>query len=405
MKRGETNSKCFFALEKTRAKNKAINKLIVQEDKIVTKQKDILKEQKNFYESLYKSNLNIKFEMKREPPHKVNEEMKVTLDSELTLEEVSEALVQTKRFKTPGPDGIPCDFYKMFYGKLKDLMLDAFKYAFQARKIHQSSREGIISLIPKPNRDNRYLKNWRLIILLCADYKLLAKAISNRIRGQLKDLIDKDQSAFVQGRDIANNIWKIDDVIHLCYKHKIEGLLLSIDFEKAFDRVEYSSILKTLEYFGFGLQLIRWTQLLYTDFSLRTINNGYASENFFPTRGLFQGNPYSPFGFVLIIELLAITIRQNKDIRGINIKGMEFLLSMFADDIDILIPKDVKVWQQLQYTFKEFENLSGLKVNYDKTSVYRLGSLRSSRALDYALRKLQWSEGKINILGIDISID
>ena len=78
---------------------------------------------------------------------------------------------------------------------------------------------------------------------------------------------------------------------------------------------------------------------------------------------------------------------------------------MFADDIDILIPDDSKIWKEVQYTIRCFEDISGLKVNYDKTNVYKLGSARKSRALDYSMRKLQWSEGYVNVLGVELSVN
>ena len=300
------------------------------------------------------------------------------LDSTLTLEELGIALVQTKYNKSPGPDGIGADFYKVFFGRMKHIPLKAFNHCFDVKRMHTSAREGIISLIPKKNTDSRFLKNWRPIILLCSDYKLLAKTISNRIRSHLDILINKAQSGFIPGRNIADNIRLVSDTIQYAAKKKINGLILTLDFQKAFDRVEIPSLIKALQYFNFRDRLIAWIKILFTDFKLYVCNNGYASDPLTPTRGLFQGNPVSPAGFILIIELLAIVIRANNRIKGIKVKDTEILLSMFADDVNLLISDTAVTCQAVIKTIEEFEQLSGLLINYDKSHVYRIGSLKNA---------------------------
>ena len=107
-------------------------------------------------------------------------------------------------------------------------------------------------MIPKAGHDTQFLKNWRPIILLGIDYKLLAKAIANRIKPLLQNIIHPDQTGFVASRKIQHNIRHICDTITLAKQKKIEGFLLSLDFEKAFDRVEYRSLLGAMKHFNFG---------------------------------------------------------------------------------------------------------------------------------------------------------
>ena len=400
---GESNTKYFLGLEKANAKSKVMTQVITEKQEIITSPKKVLQEQRRFYEVLYTSNPKINFEMKTPPPVTLFDTDKKGLDSTLTLEELGIALVQTKHNKSPGPDGIGADFYKVFFGRMKHILLKAFIHCFDVKRMHTSAREGIISLIPKKNTDSRFLKNWRPIILLCSDYKLLAKTISNRIRSHLDILINKAQSSFIPGRNIADNIRLVSDTIQYAAKKKINGLILTLDFQKAFDRVEIPSLIKALQYFNFGDRLIAWIKILFTDFKLYVCNNGYASDPLTPTRGLFQGNPVSPAGFILIIELLAIMIRANNRIKGIKVKDTEILLSMFVDDVNLLISDTAVTCQAVIKTIEEFEQLSGLLINYDKSHVYWIGSLKNARAKDYALRKLQWSTGAVNVLGIFIS--
>ena len=98
-------------------------------------------------------------------------------------------------------------------------------------------------------------------------------------------------------------------------------------------------------------------------------------------------------------------IRLNPNIKGVSIDSINLLLSMFVDDINIFLPNNVNSWLALKSTIAAFENISGLKVNYDKTSVYRISSLGSCKALMYAMKKLFWSEGPINILGFLVDND
>ena len=148
--------------------------------------------------------------------------------------------------------------------------------------------------------------------------------------------------------------------------------------------------------------MIKWVKILYNDFKLYNVNNGFSANPFCPTRGLFQGNPFSQTGFILMIELLALMIRNNDKIKGINVNGLIHLLSMFADDMDIFIQNEETSCNELFKVISRFEEASGLKINYDKTTVYRIGSAREAMARVFSLRKLHWSDGPVNILGINI---
>ena len=109
---------------------------------------------------------------------------------------------------------------------------------------------------------------------------------------------------------------------------------------------------------------------LFTDMKLCTINNGLSSNYFTPTRGLFQGNPISSIGFLLIIELLAINLKNNKNIEGIKVGSVINLLTMFADDLSILAMNTVRTGQEIVVELKNFQEISGLTVNYDKMEIY-----------------------------------
>ena len=402
---GEKNTRYFFALEKSRAKAKTMLAVVKGNGQVVRNSQKILMEQKNFYAQLYSSNPKVSFQMNILPEQSLTDLQRDAIEGPITLEEMGLALSQTKRFKSPGPDSLPADWYKVFYSRIKQHLLNAFSYSFEAKRLFISGRQGIISLLPKKGKDLKYLRNWGPIILLCADYKLIAKIIANRIKTTLNNLISTDQSGFIAGRDISHNLRKAKDLIDFTNHTSLDSLLISVDFKKAFDRVEYGSLERALTYLGFGQNIIKWVNILFTDFQLNTVNNGLSSPPFAPTRGLFQGNPISPYGFILIIELLGMLLWRNDRIKGIQVGKVNILLAMFADDLSIFIPNKQAIWNEIRYIIAYFEHISGLKVNYEKSRVYRMGSLGKAKAQMYSLNKLKWTSGPVYMLGVYIDPD
>ena len=121
----------------------------------------------------------------------------------------------------------------------------------------------VVKLIPKKDADLKLIKNWRPITLLNCDYKIATKAIPSRIKTLLPNLISDDQTGFIKDRFIGENIRLIDSVMKFTASKNIPGLLLFLDFEKAFDTLEWAFIHKTQRYFNFGPSLIKWIKVFY----------------------------------------------------------------------------------------------------------------------------------------------
>ena len=155
------------------------------------------------------------------------------------------------------------------------------------------------------------------------------------------------------------------------------GLLMTIDFEKAFDSLEWTFLLKTLETFNFGPDFISWIRAIYTNITSCVMNNGYGSKYFKLGRGVRQGDPISAYLFILALEPLAHYIRQNEEIRGIKVCNNEIKLSLFADDITSYL-KDEHSARVLFRALQDFKSASGLNVNSDKTELLWLGCQRNS---------------------------
>ncbi len=291
--------------------------------------------QKEFFHTLFTSDPNVKFTAKNENDIKISDLEKNLVDKELTLEELGQVIKSMPNGKTPGCDGLPVEFYKVFWNRIGDWVLDAFNYAFQEGTLHIYTRRGVITLIPKKDKDPHYIKNWRPLTLLNCDYKILANTLTNRLKACLQKLIHSDQTGFMKNRFIGENIRKILDIVEYTEQEDIPALLISVDFEKCFDRVEWSAVQGALKYFNFGDNFIKWIQILYAGIESCTFNNGFTSEWFKPSRGLRQGCPISPYLFLVTAEILAIYIRKNKNIRGIKINDIEYKLLQYSDDTNL----------------------------------------------------------------------
>ena len=171
-----------------------------------------------------------------------------------------------------------------------------------------SLRRSVISLLYKKD-DKCLLKNYIPISLTNYDYKIIAFVLAQKLQGVIGTLISHDQSAYIKKRYIGNNARFISDIIdytNLFYK---PGVLLSLDFEKAFDTLEWEFMFKCLKKFNFGDGCLNWIKMLYTDPNVVIKNNGYLSREIKLSTGLLQGCPISALIFILCVEIMAIKIR------------------------------------------------------------------------------------------------
>ena len=400
---GEHCTKYFFGLEKANARSKTMTATMTEKGDITHDSKEILEIQSKFYKKLYTKDQNIKCELNEPPPVRLSGENSQKLETALTLEELQQAVCTTAQNKSPGTSGFQINLYIVFWTKLKNFLLDAFNFAFANGRLSIQQREGIITLIPKRDRNLNYVCNWRPIVLLNSDYKLLSKVIANRIKAVWQELIHPDQNGFISGQSASDSVRKVLNGVEYVNEKNLAAVLILVDFEKAFDRVNYDSMYEILKWFNFGPDLIKWVRLLFTDYRLATINNGYTSEYFSPTRGLFQGNPIASIIFNCVIELLAIQIRKNSKIKGITIGTHEILLTLFADDLSMLMEFTESSWNEATHEFSDFEQKTGMLINYDKSQIYRLGSIQNTNAKFYSHRKLVWTNTPVNLLGIIIA--
>ena len=199
---------------------------------------------------------------------------------------------------------------------MDELLVNSLSYAYASGKLSITQRRGVTKLIPKKDTELYYVKNWRPISLLNCDYKIAAKVIANRIKQVLANLISNDQTGFIKGRFIVRRTLVWWTVLNHASEKKIPGSLLFLDFQKAFDNLEWSFIRKALSHYGFGPSIMSWFDTLYHETESCVTNNGWSSMFFKLERGVRQECPLSPYLFILVVELLVTAIRKNKKNNG-----------------------------------------------------------------------------------------
>ncbi len=186
------------------------------------------------------------------------------------------------------------------------------------------------------------------------------------------------------------------DLIYYAENENLPAALLSLDQMKAFDRVNWNFLFKTLESFGFGPQFISYIKTLYSNISSRVKVNGYISAPFTLGRGVRQGCPLSRLLYVLVSEIFAISIRKNQDITGITIKNVEFKITQYADDTTIILQGEHSIKSPFDCV-QDFEMASGAKINKGKSNGIWLGRYKNRSDNPY---NLKWGREALKILGV-----
>ena len=254
---GEKPTKYFFNVEKKNYNKKVISELKRSDGKIIVNDQDVMTDIQTFYENLYSSNIdhncNAFIDFSRDLQFaKLSDEEKPNLDGEITLEECEKILNTFQNGKSPGDDGYTAELYKQFFSLLGQDLVNSLNAAFDIGEMSASQRRGVITLLPKEDANLLFLSNWRPITLLNVDYNIASKVIAKRIERVLPSLIHSDHTGFMKGRYIGQNIRLINDIIKQTELQKIPGILLLLDFQKAFDTLEWPIIQNTLNLFNFG---------------------------------------------------------------------------------------------------------------------------------------------------------
>ena len=307
--------------------------------------------------------------------------------------------------KSPGSDGYSVEFFKFFWNDLGHFLVNSINYAFSIGNLSTTQKEGVITCIPKGNKSKMYLKNWRPISLLNVVYKIASGCIAKRIRTILYKIISSDQTGFMSGRSTADNIRLIYDILQYSNIIRKPGILLLIDFEKAFDSLAWSFLHKSLDFFNFGPDIKRWIKLFITDIKSCVSVNGSISPWFKIERGCRQGDPLSPYLFLICSEILALMIKQNDNIKGYFITEIEIKISQLADDTSLFLDGSKESFEYCVHTILEYAKYSGLSMNFEKTKVLWFGCEVPPKTEYLKELNFQWNPKSFTTLGVEFTTD
>lgn len=240
--------------------------------------------------------------------------------------------------------------------------------------------QAIITLLLKKEKNPLCCGFYRPISLLNTDAKILAKVLAKRLEKVIPTIVSPDQTGFVKNRHSFFNIRRLFNILYTPTQpgHKDEEVVISLDAEKAFDRVEWDYLFRVLDRFKFGSKFISWIRLLYS-FPLAAVRtNNNISSYFQLQRGTRQGCPLSPLLFVVAIEPLAIAVRQSLIIKGLKRLGVEHKVSLYAHDALLFISNPLSSIPALLDLLDKFGKLSGYKVNLQKSETFPLTTLEGN---------------------------
>ena len=400
---GEKPTRYFFRLERTRAASNSFASLFDENGIEKNSHDDLEKILTHFYQNLFMNDsldMQIQTDIINALEFSLSDYEREMCEGLFTIDELLAALKGLQTGKAPGSDGLSTEFYLHFWEDLSVPLLSVLNESFHAGSLAESQYEGLLRLIHKKD-DRRLPKNWRPISLLNTDYKLASKIITERLKKVMASIVHQDQTCGVLGRSIFSNLHLVRDVLDFIDKTNEPAVLVTLDQEKAFDRVDHEFMLRVLQKFGFGPSFCQWVGIFYGRAFSRILINGSLSSPVYLYRGVRQGCPLSPLLYVLVSEVLSTQIRHCSDIDGFLLPGaggLQFKISQYADDATSILKSEESLASMLKVV-RKFELGSGAKLNTSKSEAMWLGRWRSRGDSPFGLK---WVT-KMRILGVFFS--
>jgi hypothetical protein len=377
LKEGDKNTSYFHRQAVWRARKNRIKKLKDpqgdwQEDPHVLKLMTT-----NFFKNLYQADPGVvPVELLNLTEAKITQDMNEHLCKEFTDQEISDALFQMGPLKAPGPDGFPARFFQRHWETLRDDVIPVVRKVFHDGVMPPGINDTALVLIPKGNNPTE-LKDFRPISLCNVIYKIISKCLVNRLRPILNDIISPEQSAFVPRRLITDNAIIAFECIHAIQRGaggREEFCAYKLDLSKAYDHVDWGFLKSLLEKLGFQSKWVQWIMTCVSSVRYTVRFNGAPLVPFAPSHGLRQGDPLSPYIFLLVADGLSVLLKhfeQQGRLEGLRVshRAPSITHLLFADDSLLFFRANAVQAQNVKDALTIFERCTGQLLNPSKCSM------------------------------------
>jgi hypothetical protein len=308
-------------------------------------------------------------------------------------QEIEQAIDQAPTSRSPGPDGFTNEFFKFYKNEMKSDLLELFSALYDKNISLAGLNLANIALLPK--MDNAMeIKDYRPISLQHSIPKLIAKGLSNRLQPKMKELVDEMQSGFIKDRSITENFATAIEMIQCSNRLKRPIIVLKLDFQKAFDSVHWEAITATLRARNFPDRWIWWIRHLLETSMAQILVNGQVGKKFKIEKGVRQGDPLSPYLYILVADVLQQMVRKAYG-NGLLLHPLEngapLPVLQYADDTLLILHGTLEQATMVKTLLDAFARFSGLKINFQKSTFVPLHMAQ------------QDTEAIVDILGCTIS--
>lgn len=278
--------------------------------------------------------------------------------------------------KAPGPDGVPPIFYQKCWPQISVQITSAVLSFLNSGKLLREVNKTYIALIPKISNPTS-VDHFRPISLCNVIYKLISKVLTNRIKMVINSLVSPYQNGFIPGRVITDNTSIAQELTHFVRNKKMGSdcyAYIKLDMSKAFDHIRWDFSETVLHLYGFPHKWILLIMQCVSTVSYSVLVNGSYTPFFHPTQGLHQGDPLSPYLFVLCVDILSSMLDSAKNhgfIEGIKVSrvGPSITHLLFADSFLFFKISDSGV-SAIQSILESYCQISGQLVNFQKSNIF-----------------------------------
>jgi hypothetical protein len=312
-----------------------------------------------------------------------------------------------KKNTAPGPDHMPVEFYQSCWEIIKadfmEMIQEFWKHELDIDRLNY----GVITLLPKI-KEAAKIQQYRPICLLNVSYKIITKSLMLRFEDCMSRIICVSQNAFIKGRNIMDGVLSLHEILHETKRKNKNGVILKLDFEKAYDKISWSFLFESMKQRGFCDTWCNWIQQVVCSGTLSVKINDTVGSYFKSKKGVRQGDPLSPLLFNLAADCLAKLVhlaQENNLIKGlipdVIPKGVAIL--QYADDTILCMDDDVETMTNMKILLYIYEKMSGLKINFGKSEIIMV-SLDEHKSLLYSeLINCATGSWPIKYLGVPVS--